>query len=270
MARDDLAHGARWLVRLRAGRRRRMRPRWLIALRAPEPHRSSPRRQAPSSSSWRRSQPLTPAPPFELPPGPPSIEFDRHAGDRAERRADGAAARARVAAAAGAGDRAARDQSAEAGRTDAGEAARAARRAAAAADAGAGCQCRRTRRRPAEDRRRRRRRATGRAGRRRVGARPPAEGAVAGRAVGAPGAARALSGRRTRSRPRPAGDGALLSSTGAATSSRSQSRRVPDPNLLDTEAEAMIRRASPLPVPPDQVAADALELVVPVRFKARR
>jgi protein TonB len=40
--------------------------------------------------------------------------------------------------------------------------------------------------------------------------------------------------------------------------------------LLDAEAEAMIRRASPMPVPPQQVTSEALDLVVPVRFKARR
>jgi protein TonB len=40
--------------------------------------------------------------------------------------------------------------------------------------------------------------------------------------------------------------------------------------LLDAEAEAMIRRASPMPVPPLQVTSEALDLVVPVRFKARR
>jgi caa(3)-type oxidase subunit IV len=34
--------------------------------------------------------------------------------------------------------------------------------------------------------------------------------------------------------------------------------------------EAMIRRASPMPVPPLQVTSEALDLVVPVRFKARR
>jgi protein TonB len=39
---------------------------------------------------------------------------------------------------------------------------------------------------------------------------------------------------------------------------------------LDAEAEAMIRRASPMPVPPEQVTSEALDLVVPVRFKARR
>ena len=40
--------------------------------------------------------------------------------------------------------------------------------------------------------------------------------------------------------------------------------------LLDAEAEAMIRRASPMPVPPQQVTSEALDLMVPVRFKARR
>jgi len=41
-------------------------------------------------------------------------------------------------------------------------------------------------------------------------------------------------------------------------------------DLLDGEAEAMIRRASPMPLPPEQVIQDALDLIVPVRFKARR
>ncbi len=41
-------------------------------------------------------------------------------------------------------------------------------------------------------------------------------------------------------------------------------------DLLDMAAEAMVRRASPMPVPPHQATADALDLVVPVRFKARR
>jgi protein TonB len=41
-------------------------------------------------------------------------------------------------------------------------------------------------------------------------------------------------------------------------------------DLLDAAAEAMIRRASPMPVPPEQVKSDALDLVVPVRFKVRR
>ena len=40
--------------------------------------------------------------------------------------------------------------------------------------------------------------------------------------------------------------------------------------LLDAEAEAMIRRASPMPVLPQQVTSESLDLIVPVRFKARR
>ncbi len=39
---------------------------------------------------------------------------------------------------------------------------------------------------------------------------------------------------------------------------------------LDSEAQAMIRRASPLPIPPSQVAGDRVELMVPVKFKVRR
>lgn len=40
--------------------------------------------------------------------------------------------------------------------------------------------------------------------------------------------------------------------------------------LLDAEAQAMIRRASPLPVPPAQVVGERVELMVPVKFKVRR
>jgi protein TonB len=50
--------------------------------------------------------------------------------------------------------------------------------------------------------------------------------------------------------------------TEVATSSGSEA--------LDAEAQAMLRRASPLPVPPEQVRGELVELVVPVRFKPRR
>jgi protein TonB len=38
---------------------------------------------------------------------------------------------------------------------------------------------------------------------------------------------------------------------------------------LDSEVEAMIHRADPLPAPPPEIAKDVLRLVVPVRFTLR-
>lgn len=40
--------------------------------------------------------------------------------------------------------------------------------------------------------------------------------------------------------------------------------------VLDTEAEELARRASPLPAPPDSVPGDTIELVVPIEFFIRR
>ena len=40
--------------------------------------------------------------------------------------------------------------------------------------------------------------------------------------------------------------------------------------MLDTEAQAILARASPLPIPPEQVSGEQIELVVPIKFKARR
>ena len=39
--------------------------------------------------------------------------------------------------------------------------------------------------------------------------------------------------------------------------------------LLDEEAMAMIRRAAPLPAPPQQVPGTALSLAVPIKFRAK-
>nr|WP_264185821.1 TonB family protein [Roseicella aerolata] len=39
--------------------------------------------------------------------------------------------------------------------------------------------------------------------------------------------------------------------------------------VLDTAVERMIRRASPLPAPPPELAGDPVELSVPVRFSLR-
>ena len=38
---------------------------------------------------------------------------------------------------------------------------------------------------------------------------------------------------------------------------------------LDAEAIAMLKRASPLPEPPDEVAGDVVELVIPIQFAIR-
>ncbi|PWC31946.1 energy transducer TonB, partial [Azospirillum sp. TSO22-1] len=39
--------------------------------------------------------------------------------------------------------------------------------------------------------------------------------------------------------------------------------------ILDGETEEMVRRASPLPAPPPEIASDRIELVVPVEFALR-
>jgi protein TonB len=39
--------------------------------------------------------------------------------------------------------------------------------------------------------------------------------------------------------------------------------------LLDEEAMAMIRRAAPLPAPPQQVPGTALSLAVPIKFRTK-
>jgi protein TonB len=40
--------------------------------------------------------------------------------------------------------------------------------------------------------------------------------------------------------------------------------------VLDAEALALVRRASPMPVPPTVVSSEALDLIVPIRFRAQR
>ena len=46
-------------------------------------------------------------------------------------------------------------------------------------------------------------------------------------------------------------------------------KRSSDHEMLDAAVERMIRRASPLPAPPPELAGDPVELSVPVRFSLR-